>query len=93
VHATAIGKTCCAPDGLGIRCKCQWRPLHRSASGAVAPDLLTQYPTAMQEDRLGHDTPPSELTADPAGFGVFCTVHLLPFHRSARVAPIPDPVT
>jgi hypothetical protein len=37
-----------------------------------------------------HDTPERKLDCAPERFGVDCTVHVVPFHRSASVTPAPE---
>jgi hypothetical protein len=40
---------------------------------------------AMQNDPVGHDTPPKLTPGGPAGLGVAWIRHRVPFHRSAKV--------
>jgi hypothetical protein len=46
----------------------------------------------MQNEGDEHEMPFRPLIRDPAGLGMCCLVHRLPFHRSAKV-PARDPPT
>jgi hypothetical protein len=37
-----------------------------------------------------HDTPERKLDCAPEGFGVDCTLQVVPSHRSASVPPAPE---
>jgi hypothetical protein len=66
---------------------CHVCPFHRSTKVVSVPEALTESPTAAHADGAVQDTPASELTLAPAGFGVRWPFHLWPFHLSARVTP------
>jgi hypothetical protein len=65
-------------------------PFHRSASVTLMPELLTLRPTASQADELVQDTPLRNPNCDPDGLGVGWIAQLVPFHRSARLTPVPE---
>jgi hypothetical protein len=44
----------------------------------------------VQADEDEHETPFSNASCAPAGFGVDCTVHFVPFHCSASVTTTPE---
>jgi hypothetical protein len=56
-------------------------PFQCSAS-IFPPKPVTANPTAVQDERVGHDTPASPIP--PAGLGIGWTAQLVPFQRSAR---------
>ena len=64
---------------------------YRSASVMVMPVRLVKNPTAVQDLREAHDTPSSWLLIASAGLGVRWIDQLVPFQRSASVAPALDP--
>jgi hypothetical protein len=73
-----------AQGWLGVDRVCHAVPFHTSASVRLLVDAR-YWPTAVHELVEVHETPSSELADDPAGFGVCCTVHVVPFHLSASV--------
>src|SRR5215475_827427 len=79
------------PAGAGLKVGTirHVRPFHRSAS--VPSDWpvagSNSLPTAMQDDRDVHATPPRSLTAFPGRLGVGWMRQVWPSHRSARVPP------
>jgi hypothetical protein len=75
----------CALAGAGIGRIVQVLPFHRSASGCGVGVLRAEPPMAMQNDPVGHDTPPSWTPGGPGGLGVGWIRHPVPFHRSAKV--------
>jgi len=66
-------------------------PFQRSASGIGSGVVGPEAPMAMQNDPVGHDTPPKLLPWDPEGLGVGWIRQVVPFHRSARVTKVPAP--
>jgi hypothetical protein len=44
-------------------------------------------PPAVQADADEHETLLKNANCEPAGFGIDCTVHFVPFHPSAMTAP------
>jgi hypothetical protein len=75
--------------GAGVNSITQVLPSHRSASAWRRPLLVC--PTAVQAVADVHDTPDSTLLVAPGGFWVVWVDHLVPFQRSASVAPPEDP--
>jgi len=67
-------------------------PFQRSASGIGSGVVGPEAPMAMQNDPVGHDTPPKLLPWDPEGLGVGWIRQVVPFHRSARVTKVPAPL-
>ena len=60
---------------------------YRSASVMLTPARLVENPTPVQDLREAQDTPSSWLLIASVGFGVRWIAQLLPFQRSASVAP------
>jgi hypothetical protein len=56
------------------------------------PDGVNEYPTATHDDDDGHATAFRKRSAIPAGFGVRSIRQRRPFHRSANVVCLPEPV-
>jgi hypothetical protein len=69
-------------------------PSHRSASAGPtgSPALSTAAPTAVHADGPVQATPESSAPRVPAGLGVGWMLHLSPFHRSAMVTEVPEPL-
>ncbi len=66
-------------------------PFQTSASVPTAlPELSKRVPTAMQADSEVQATLDRMANWAPAGVGVGWMLHLVPFHRSARVLPFPE---
>ena len=61
-------------------------PFQPSARGVLPVNVESELPTAVQAVLEAHDTPLNPSKAAPPWFGVVCTVHLVPFQRSASVA-------
>ena len=73
----------------GVRCMCQLRPFHRSASvNCRCPMILS--PTAVQIEGAGHATLVRKIVWPPCGLGVGWTRHRTPFQRSASVLASPE---
>jgi hypothetical protein len=83
----------CGPGGSGTDCRLHLDPFHRSASRDCEPELPTDTPTATHAEDEGHDTLDRALAAAPGGFGVDSLLQLVPFHRSAKLTPVPEPST
>jgi hypothetical protein len=66
-------------------------PSQRSATVETAPELSIEAPTAVQAEEDEHDTLFRKAPCDPDGFGVDCTVHVVPSHCSASVTPAKAP--
>src|SRR5215472_17293719 len=62
-------------------------PFHRSANGRKTV-LVKETPTAVQALAEVHDTPRKPLSDPLAGSGAGWMRHLVPFHASARGAPV-----
>ena len=82
VHATPFSWLRVVPLGTGTVRVDQLVPFQRSASACGLP-LASASPTAMHAARVEQEMPASSVLVAPAGFGVLCTVQLLPFHASA----------
>jgi hypothetical protein len=93
VHETLNSWLAVEPAGFGVGWIIQRVPFQRSARVACTPAPSIEYPTAVQIDDEGHDTPCSALTRAPTGFGVGWSVQVSPSHRSAKVAPSLEPRT
>jgi hypothetical protein len=91
VQDTDPMKTACAPAGAGIGRILQDLPFQRSASGIGLGVLKPEPPAAMQNDCVGHDTPPKLTPGAPVGLGVGWICHRVPFHRSAKVLALETP--
>src|SRR6266568_258231 len=90
VHATPLRKPP-GDEGAGTGWIRHFVPFHRSAKTPTGvPELLKEFPVAVQADGDVQDTLPSWLGAAPAGLGVGWMRHRLPFHRSARVWGMPE---
>jgi hypothetical protein len=59
-------------------------PFHRSTTGSKSAELVVYAPTAVQAVAEEHATLFRKMNWVPAGFGVRCIRHLVPFHRSTR---------
>jgi hypothetical protein len=90
-HDTAL-RPAPPPGGLGVVWICQAAPFHRSTRAWEAPAMVLD-PTAVQAEDVLHATPSSAANVDRGGFGVRKMRHLVPSHRSARLAPCPDAAT
>jgi hypothetical protein len=64
-------------------------PFHTSARVTSAPALSVKYPTEVHTVAVAQDTLSKKLPVVPVGFGVVCTVQLVPSHCSARVTSAP----
>jgi len=79
------------PVGLNVGTIDHVVPSQRSASvPAPLPEVSTRPPAAMQADEDVHDTPDRMVNVEPDGLGVAWMAQLVPFHRSARVLPVPE---
>src|SRR5215469_1018755 len=72
--------------GLGVGWMLQEWPSHRCARGSDVPRLLLVFPTATHAERDTQDAAFRLPAAAPGGLGACWSRHVLPFHRSARVA-------
>jgi hypothetical protein len=79
--------------GLGVSWMVHLVPFHRSATGRTAPVVVVLAPTAMQADADVQATPSRPLSAIPDGLGVGRMRQEVPFHRSARLTPMPEGLT
>jgi hypothetical protein len=77
-----------APVGLGVGWMVQFVPFHCSARVRKVPELLMEYPAAVQAEEAGQATP-SRKFGPPTRLGVGWMVQFVPFHRSARVWEVP----
>jgi hypothetical protein len=90
VHATPLRKPP-GDEGVGTGWICRFVPFHRSAKTPTGvPELLKEFPVAVQADGDVQDTLANVLGAAPLGLGVGWMRHRLPFHRSARVWGMPE---
>ena len=87
-HETDVSEEAEVPDGFGVGWIDQLVPFQASAR-VVLPAPLFCIPTASQAVRELHDTATSEALVDPEGLTVDIRDQAVPFHRSARVAPLP----
>jgi hypothetical protein len=70
VQDTGPMRAPCAPAGAAMGRIFQVLPFQRSASGFGLGVLWPEAPIAMQNDHLGHDTPPKLTPGGPTGLGV-----------------------
>jgi hypothetical protein len=90
LHATLSSWASVLPDASGTDSSDQEVPFHFCAVGSVSPLAPSvNHPTARQVAGPGQATLVSRVAADPPGFGLDTTDHLVPFHRSARLPPVP----
>jgi hypothetical protein len=75
------------PVGFGLVTTVQPVPFQCVISVAPGAVPLFQLPTAKQLVALTQETALRRLNVHPAGFATGTIVHVLPFHRSARLAP------
>jgi hypothetical protein len=75
------------PVGLGLGMTVHPVPFQWVTSVEADPEPLLQVPTATQSVALAHETELSRLNVHPAGFATGTIVHVLPFHRSDKLAP------
>jgi hypothetical protein len=78
-----------APAGLGVGWMVQFVPFHCSARVRKVPELLMEYPAAVQAEEAVQATP-SRKFGPPPRLGVSWMVHRVPFHCSARVWKVPE---
>src|SRR5262245_2743873 len=76
--------------GLGVAWMAQRVRAHRSASVLALGVKALEPPTAVHADADVHDTP-LKTTPPRGGLGVAWRLHLVPFHRSARVPAFEAP--
>src|SRR6266536_3313205 len=89
VHATPLRKPP-GDEGAGTGWIRHFVPFHRSAKTPTGvPELLEEFPVAVQADDDVQDTLSNVLGAAPAGLGVGWMRHRLPSHRSANVRTMP----
>jgi hypothetical protein len=74
---------------LGVRWIVHRRPFQRAASVVAVAVLVWNEPTATQAFADGQDTLENEADLPLVGLGVGWIAQLVPFHRSASVAPRP----
>lgn len=95
-HADAPGQATppswLKPNLFGVLCRLQSWPSHRPATVEAVFELSKLQPTAVQADDDEHAMLFRTVSCAPLGFGVDCTVHFVPFHRSASVIPVPGAV-
>jgi hypothetical protein len=83
-HATLVSIPAVSPIGLGVLCPVQFLPFHLSARVVWLALVLTASQFAGEE----HET--SALETDPLAFPEEgSTIHVEPFHRSAKVTSVP----
>ena len=92
-HDTAFKNVLCDPGGSGTVSRLHVVPFQRSAKAWFAPEPSRYAPTAIHAEDEVHETPLRMLTGAPGGFGVASRLQLVPFQRSARLSPVPDPST
>lgn len=78
------------PLGFGTDCTAQEVPFHASANGTRTPELFVYSPPAVQSVAVGQETPDGFVAFAPVGAGIDCTVHSVPFHRSANGSSPPE---
>src|SRR5215831_3409133 len=78
-----------APIGLGTACRCHRPFRHRSPSGNGVPSPLP-WPTAVQSDGEGQDTPLRKLVLARAGLAAGWACQAFPFHRSPSGTNAPE---
>jgi hypothetical protein len=81
------------PAGLGVVWMVHLAPFHRSARARGTPAVVVLNPTAMHAEDEVQATPKRPLSAIPEGLGVGRMRHEVPFHRSARLTPMPEALT
>jgi len=79
--------------GLGVAWIVHLVPFHRSATARDTPAVVMLDPTAVQAEADVQATPSKPLNAIPDGLGVGRMRHEVPFHRSARLTPMPEALT
>src|SRR6266487_3642752 len=90
VHATPLRKPP-ADEGAGTGWIRHFVPFHRSAKTPTGvPELLKEFPVAVQADDDVQDKPNRALPCAPGGLGVGWRRHREPSHRSASV-PVKAP--
>src|SRR6266536_3416652 len=90
VHATPLRKPP-GDEGAGTGWIRHFVPFHRSAKTPTGvPELLKEFPVAVQADDDVQDKPNKALPGAPGGLGVGWMRHRLPSHRSAKVRRMPD---
>jgi hypothetical protein len=85
-HETSEIPASVAPGGFGKETIDQCAPSQCSTSATSEPAKI-ESPTAKQLVTLAHDTRVSWLLVAPAGFGLDCTDHVVPFQRPISVVP------
>src|SRR5215510_13570196 len=97
VHADAAAQDTLARKpppcgGLGVAWMVHLVPSHCSARVLALGVKALEPPAAVHADADVHDTP---LRTSPpcGGLGVAWMLHLVPFHRSARLTPMPEALT
>jgi len=83
VHDTESSSPSVIPFGFTTVSVVHFSPLQVSASGATAPRLLNQAPTAVQTVAEEHDTPCRYVFAAPGGAASGPTVRLVTFQIAA----------
>jgi hypothetical protein len=78
-----------APVGLGVGWMVHRVPFHCSARAWKVPELLMEYPAAVQAEEAAQATPIRKF-GPPVRLGVGWMVHRVPFHCSARVWKVPE---
>src|SRR6266516_2041690 len=90
VHATPLRKPP-GDEGVGTGWIRHFVPFHRSAKTPTGvPELLKEFPVAVQADDDVQDKPNRALPCAPGGLGVGWRRHREPSHRSASV-PVKSP--
>jgi hypothetical protein len=84
-HATPLNPL--PPGAFDVVCRLQLWPSQRAATVDAVFELSKLAPTAVQADDDEHETLFKNANCEPVGFGVDCTAHFVPVHRSASVIP------
>jgi hypothetical protein len=92
-HDAAFKNVLCDPGGSGMDSRFHVVPFQPSANAWFAPEPSRYAPTAIHAEDEVHETPLRMLTGAPGGFGVARRLQLVPFPRSAKLTPVPDPST
>ncbi len=89
-HDTPLRELAIAPVGLLGAWTDHAVPFQRAAKVTVVAELFLSLPTAVQAVLERQDTPLRLAVVAPAGLGVLWIVQLVPFHRSASIAVVPE---
>lgn len=87
---TALRTLLATPGGLTACWICHELPFHDSASATKLAVPGCDSPPASHTPAVAHDTPLRLVNVAPAGFGVVCEAHEVPFHVAARLKLSPE---